>query len=210
MGLLGRAAKLISGDIVKHLSVRPIIINPSHTSTTTTTTTTTTYSSSNTNNNNTEPNKTIDIGKDNKSDPKKDGLDFGGNPFAENASEFTLEQAVWFVVSGTCFLFPFLLFISSFICFFVSFVPFIRLFVYLFILLVFFLLFSPNPAIEGISKTEEGQRPKTRAKLENVVGSFLKRIPGKKVDSINNNTVINGMQDQNLIVLEGSKVLYLF
>ncbi len=82
------------------------------------------------------------------------------NPFVENPVEFTVEQAVWFVISG-------------------------------------------------LSKVDTAQRPKTQSKLENSVSGLVKRIPGKR-NHLTTFVLIQEMQKQNFIFLDGSKVVYLF
>jgi hypothetical protein len=91
---LGRAAQLISTDIVKHLSVKHISF-PS-TQSTTITSTANTNVPPDTNTTNTE----IDTSTTKMANLNIDKFD---NPFV--ATAFTLEQAVWFVVSSMFFYF---------------------------------------------------------------------------------------------------------
>jgi hypothetical protein len=57
---------------------------------------------------------------------------------------------------------------------------------------------------------DAAQRPKTRQKLENVVGGLIKKIPGKKPDTMTPTALIDGMQKQNFVFVDGSKVVYFF
>eukprot|EP00026_Physarum_polycephalum_P010611 Phypoly_transcript_10779.p1 GENE.Phypoly_transcript_10779~~Phypoly_transcript_10779.p1 ORF type:complete len:404 (+),score=77.14 Phypoly_transcript_10779:27-1238(+) len=166
--LLGRAAQLISTDIVKHLSTKILSFpstQPTHT-TTNPNPNPNTNTNTNTNAKNTNTDSATSAPNTNKTDTDPNIAGIANiniaqfdNPFL--ATEFSLEQAAWYIVSN-------------------------------------------------LSKIDAAQRPKTRQKLENVVGGLLTKIPGKKPDAMTPGTLIDSMQKQNFVFLDGSKVVYLF
>ena len=57
---------------------------------------------------------------------------------------------------------------------------------------------------------EVAQRPKSIQKLKNVVAGLLKRIAGKKPNTMTPEVLIDAMQKQNSIFVDGSTVMYFF